>query len=205
MERTIPPIGTRGVYSLKAPWTTQPTVLYSCAAIREFVDLENLGTNVYETYYLPYSVERNTYERDRRNNEVIITLVSDTESPIYVPSSFIAAFPDLSYRNYQHIVLSASVGPLPDYIDLTFAKAQMASALSDVIGVEPAVHVSVAAMSGVVSPDEHEALEAARQAAIANRTTDRARVLELQQQNASLAQRLAILEQIVKDHGLIPA
>lgn len=205
MDRKIPPIGTRGIYSLNAPWATDATVLYSCAALREFVDLENLGSNVYETYYLPYDLERSIYERDRRNNAVIVTLVSETEAPIYVPSSYIASFPDLSYRNYQHLVLSASLGPLPDYIDLTFVKDQMAATLSEVIGVTPVVHVSVAAMNGVISPEDHDVLEVARAAAIANRTTDHARVLQLQQQNTALAQRLAILEQILKDHNLIPA
>lgn len=204
MDRMIPPIGTRGLYSLKSPWVTKPTVLYQCSAIREFVDLENLGVNVYETYYFPMGLERNVFEQDRRSGQVIVTLTSDTEAPIYVPSSYIAAFPDLSYRNYQHIVLSASLGPLPDYIDLTFAKATVANVLSDVVGLTPTVHVSVAAMQGVISPQEHETLEAARQAAIVNRTTEYAKVLQLQQQVTSLQQQNAILVQILRDNGLLP-
>ncbi len=204
MSRLIPPIGTRGLYTLKAPWSVAPGVLYTCAAIRKFIDLENLGTDVFVTYYEPYGLDRTVYEQDRRNDEVLLTLVSETTAPLYVPSSYLASFPDQSHRNYQHVVLSASLGPLPDYIDLSFAQDQVASVISDVIGMAPTVHLSLAPSTGVVTPEQHDALEAARMAAVANRTTDRARVLELTRVNQELSQRLAILEKIVKDYGLIP-
>lgn len=205
MASLIPPIGTRGRYSLIAPFVANGGVMYTCSAIRNFVDLDNLGVDIFNMYYFPNGLEQTICDRDRKNNEAIITLTSDTEAPIYVPSSYIASFPDLNVRNYQHVVLSASLGPLPDYIDLTFAKAAMASALSDILGVDPTVNVSVAASTGVVSPEDHEALEAARAAAINNRKTPYARVLEQDTEIQQLGQRLAILEQICKDHGLIPA
>jgi len=205
MTSPIPPIGTRGVYALKAPWSTTPGVTYTCSAIRYFVDVENLGTDVYETYYAASGLDRTDYERDRKNQEAIVTLTSETTAPIYVPSSYIASFPDLSHRNYHHVVLSASLGPLPDYIDLTFVRDQVATVVSDVIGQEATVHLSVAPMQGTVSPEEHETLEAAREAAIENRTTDYARLLEAQQKITSLEQRLAIAETILKDNGLIPS
>ncbi len=204
MASPIPPIGTRGVYSLNSPWTTTPGVVYTCAAIRRFVDLANLGTDVYETYYAPSGLTQSDYEQDRRNDEVIVTLISETTAPIYVPSSYIAAFPDQSFRNYHHVVLSASLGPLPDYIDLTFVREQVATAVSEVVGQEATVHLSVAPMRGTVSPEEHEVLEAARQAAITNRTTDYARFLEVSQENTQLHQRLAIAETLLKENGLIP-
>lgn len=204
MASPIPPIGTRGRYTLYSPWTASSATVYTCAAIRRFVDIENLGTDVFDTYYGASGLERTDYERDRRNNEVIITLVSETTAPIYVPSSYIAAYPDLSHRNYHHVVLSASLGPLPDYIDLTFVRDQVASAVSDVVGQEATVNLAVAPMQGTVSPEEHETLEAARQAAIQNRTTDRARLIEAQTTVTQLEQRLAIAEAILKENGLIP-
>lgn len=204
MSRMIPPLGTRGLYSLKAPWSTEPNVLYSCAAIRSFVDLDNLGTDIFETYYAPMGLGQDVYNRDRRNDEAIITLVSETTAPIYVPSSYIASYPDLTHRNYHHVVVSASLGMIPDYIDLTFLKDQIQAVISDVVGVASTVHVGVAPVTGVISPEQHEILEAARQAAITNRTTDYARNLLLQQKNQQLEQRLAVMEEILKSRGLIP-
>lgn len=204
MERLVPPVGTRGLYELKTPWSTQPGVVYTCAALRKFVDLTNQGIDIYETYYGPAGLEVGDYEQDRRNNELIVTLISDTEAPIYVPTSYILSYPNQGYRNYQHVVLSASLGPLPDYIDLSFAKDQVSSVLSDTLGMSPEVHLSVAPSDGVVSAEDHDVLEAARVAAITNRTTDYARVLELQQQNQTLMERITLLEQLVIDNGLLP-
>lgn len=204
MASLIPPIGTRGLYELKAPWSTVPNTIYECAAIRYFVDLENLGVNILEAYYTPMGLEQANVDTDRRADVAVLTLVSDTSAPIYVPSSHVAAFPNLTQRNYKHLVLSASLGPIPDYIDLTFLQSEMASLVSDTIGLEPTVALSAAPLSESVSPTQHEILEAARQAAIDNRTTPRARVLDLQKTKSQLEQRLAIMEQILRDHGLLP-
>ena len=197
MSRLIPPIDTKGRYTLKLPFVAQVNILYSCASIREFIDLENQGIDVYTTYYQPHGLDVTDYQQDRTNNEAIITLVSDTLAPIYVPSSYILTYPDLSYHNYQHVVLSASLGPLPDSIDLTFVRNQMATVISDVVGVMPEVHVSVVGLDGVITPAQHESLEAAREAAITNRTTDRARLLQEQQKVAELETKIRALEELL--------
>lgn len=205
MSRLIPPIGTRGRYTLTQPWQVDGTILYTCAAIRSFRDVENLGTDIFTTYYEPKNLTRNDMERDRRDNQMIVTLVSDTTAPVYVPSSYIAQYPDLNHYDYQHVVLSASLGTLPDYIDLSFLKDQVAGVISDTVGATPEVFVNVAPFNGVVSPTQHEVIEATRQQAITNRTTDRAKVLELQAKNEALEDRLTVLEQILRDEGVLPS
>lgn len=205
MSALIPPPGTRGLYSLKAPFTTEPAVLYTCAAIRSYGDLQNHGEDVFKLYYQPLNLTEANFQTDRANGEYLITLTSDTYAPLYVPSSYILSFPNLSSQPYKWVILSASLGMLPDALDLTFAKDQMAAALSNVIGSTVTVQVGSAPYSGVVTPEQHEVLEAARQAKINNRTTDYARVVQLTADKASLTQRLAILEALCKEKGVIPA
>lgn len=205
MSALIPPPGTRGLYSLKAPFKTEPAVLYTCAAIRGFNDLQNHGEDVFKLYYEPLNLTEANFATDRANGEYMITLTSDAYAPLYVPSSFILSFPDLSSQPYKWVVLSASLGMLPDALDLTFAKDQMAAALSNVIGATVTVQVGSAPYAGVVTPEQHQVLEAARQAKINNRTTDYARVVQLTADKASLTQRLAILEALCKEKGVIPA
>ena len=204
MPSPLPPVGTRGIYTLASPWSTPPATLFTCVAIRRFVDIENLGTSVYDTYYRPFELSEATYRTDRSNDEAIVTLTSATTAPIYVPSSYIVSFPDQTFRNYQHVVLSCSLGPLPDYIDLTFAKQELARVVSDVVGIEPEVNVGVAPLEGPVTPEEHDVLEVARQSRINNRTTTYARLLDAEQTQQQLLQRLAICEQILRDNNLIP-
>lgn len=201
----IPPPGTRGLYSLKAPFKTEPAVLYTCAAIRNFPDLQNHGEDVFALYYEPLNLTQADYAADRASGAYLVTLTSDTTAPLYVPTSYILSFPNLSSQPYKWIVLSVSCGMLPDSLDLTFAKDQLAATLSDVIGTTVTVQVGSAPYTGVVTPDQHQVLEAARQAMIKNRTTDYAHVVRLTDVNASLTQRLAILEALCKKEGILPA
>ena len=202
--RNIPPIGTKGLYTLIAPFTASASVVYTTHAIRSFRDLQNLGTRIFETYYDPLGLETSDFERDRRNDEMIVTLLSDTQSPIYVPSSYIASYPDTQLKPYSHVVISASLGPLPDTLDLTAAMAAMAIAIQDVVGAEPTMNLSKAPSSQSISPNQHAILESARAAAINNQETLYGRYLAELQANALLQQRLAIFEQIIIDNNLIP-
>lgn len=205
MSNIMPPIGSRGLYSLSTPWSASPNTSYECAALRSFVDLENLGADVFKRYYQPKDLTEDDYRRDRDNDAVIVTLVSNDQAPIYVPSTYITSYPGQQYHNYQHVVLSASLGPLPDSIDLTFARDQVSTALAAVVGVSPTVNVNVAPLSDTVSPEQHAINENARAAAITNQTTDYARRLEAEAALDRATQRNAIYEDILRQNGLLPS
>jgi len=207
MANVIPQIGIKGRWEVKNPFVTKPGLLYTLGAIRSFIDLENKGENVFETYYGPMAIANSVYTEDRRNGVMILTLLSDTDAPIYIPSSFVTAYPSLDSKAYHHVVLSASCGALPVTVSLDFLTTQVAKVISDTIGVEPTINIGVVPLLSVVTPEQHETNEAKREAAISNRTTDYARLAEEQQKNLALTQRLAVAEQIIKklkDQGLIP-
>lgn len=196
-------IGTRGLYELNAPWSADAGVLYTCVALRAFVDLENRGQDVFSVYYEAVGLTQSEYTQDRQNGELIVTLISDETAPIYVPTSYIASLPDLSHYNYSHVILSASLGPLPDTLDLTFARNEVSQTLSDVIGVAPTVELAKAPMSGVITPSDHQTQTAARNAAKTNSTTERAKRLAAEEQVTRLQQKVAFLEDLIRDNGLI--
>ncbi len=205
MANLIPPIDTRGIYILKPPFdvSLQPATLYRCAAIRNFKDIENNGVNVFETYYVNRNISQADYEKDRRDGVKIITLITDAYAPVYVPSSYIASYPDFGTRNYQRVVLSVDLGPLPDVLDLGFVKSKIAEDVHQSFGVKPVVNVAIAPMSGVVTTEQSDARETARQSAIRNSTTDYGLLVKEREKNALLAQRCAVLEQLVRDKGLL--
>lgn len=206
MANVIPQTGLKGRWEVKAPWSVKAGTLYTLGAVRYFVDIENNAGNVYETYYGPLGVSKDVYNTDKRNGEVMLTLLSDTEAPIYIPSSFVTAYPSLDSVAYHHVVISASCGALPVTTSLEYLETQVANVISDTIGVTPEIHIGVVPLLSVVTPEQHEENEARREAAIKNRTSDYARLLEAQQQNALLSQQLAVAQQIIKDlkdRGLI--
>ncbi len=206
-ERLIPPIGTKGLYKLEVPFasTIREKEIYECAAIRYFTDLENNGSDVFEIYYKPYGLTEENYFIDRSAGHVLITLLSPKYPPVYVPSSYIRSYPSLVSRKYNQVILSASLGPLPDDVVLEPTMQAMQNALSDFIGAEVLVNVGVMPLTDAVSPEEHETREAARLGAISTRDTAYARVVELETANSSLNQRIVMLEKIIKDKGLLGA
>lgn len=204
MTGLVPPVGTVGRYTVKAPFTVNNGKVYSCAAVRKFVDVENQGIRLFETYYEPMGLTPQDLAEDRMVEARLVTLTSETEKPVYIPSTFITSYPNGAYRNYHRVVLAAELGMIPDHIDLTFAIQSMKSVLSDVVGIEPRVVMAVAPTTDQVSSEDAEALEASRTAAIKNRTTDYARRLESEQKILRLQTSLAVAEEILRTNGLIP-
>lgn len=203
MSKKTPPLNARGRYQLKAPWQASLDKVYRCIAIRSFDDIYELGVDVFLAYYEPFGIARSTYDQDRRLGANIITLATDDNELIYVPDTYIASYPDMSSINYSHVVLSCSLGPVADHVPLDFLLQSVSTVVSDTIGIEPTVNLHLAPHTDVISPEQHDVLEAARSAAIKNRKTDYAKVRELQIQNSSLIQRVKLLEQIIKDKGLL--
>ncbi len=201
----IPAVGTRGRFQLKQPFGAAlvPNTLYTLKAVRRFDEIETLGQNIFELFYKPFGLTEQDLQNDRSNAPTLVTLMTDKGPPLYVPVSYVE-FPDLNYRPYNQYVMTLSLGPLADdtLFDSTITGVQ--NACSDFLGVTPEVHIAYMPLSDVITPEEHEDREANRQAAIANRETDYARLFAAQAQIATLQQRVAILEKIVIDNGLLP-
>jgi hypothetical protein len=204
MSSLIPPINSKGFFTLKSPWAMPANAVYECIAVREFADFSAIGEDLYALVYQPKSLDRTVFETDQTNDEKIITLASATKATIYVPSSYITGYPSMDNVAYSHVVASASLGALPDTLDLTFLQDQLAGVISDVIGVTTEIHLNVAPSDNYISAAQHATLEAARQDAIANRTTDRARLLEADVTIDGLRQKIAQYETFMRQQGWIP-
>lgn len=191
----VPPLNLSGTYTVKAPFVLVAGVSYSCIAQREYKDLVINNVSVYDRFYSPYNISRAEYEADVKNNAVMITLFSDDAPTVYIPSTYITSYPDLSAVTFRHRVLSISLGAVPDTMPLEDFISKVASLTSDVIGVVPTVTQHSVSLSTTVSTQAANAFEAARQARIKDRTSEHAQLLAAQSENNDLRQRNALLEQ----------
>ncbi|ABY63073.1 hypothetical protein ST201phi2-1p245 [Pseudomonas phage 201phi2-1] len=201
----IPKVGTKGRFVLKPPFDAAmiPNTLYTMTAERTFDEIDTFGTNIYTQFYQPFNIPEAQVATDRAAGAVIITLMADSARPLYVPSTYVQSYPDLNYKPYNQYIAVLSFGPLAD--DTLFEPTVQAlkNTTSEFLGVEPEVHIAFMPLTDIITPEQHDNQEAARQAAISNRSTDYARLYEVQAQNAQLQQRVNILEKIVKDNGLL--
>lgn len=193
----VPPLNSAGVFTVTAPFTLESGKTYTAIALREFKDLLNLQIDVYGRYYSPLGLSQAVYEQDYQANAVLVTLFSDDAPTVYIPSTYIASYPDLSATTFRHRILSLSLGAVPDSLPLDDFVAKMTALASDVVGIEPTVLQHTTSLSSVITREAANAFEAARQARIKDRTTEHAQLLASQTENAALRTRIALLEEVL--------
>lgn len=204
MTLLTPVLHARGRFTVAAPFALQPNVLYECIAIRTFSDYVGAGLDAFSKFYEPMGISHERYEEDQAAGASICTFASSETELVYIPDSYITSLPILDQVAYSRIVLSVDLGALPDAVDLTFLRSTIAADVEAIIGkAAPVVNLHQAASKGVVTQAQHEALETARQAAITNQQTDRARLLATQEQLAATQAKVTLLEQILRDYGFL--
>lgn len=203
MAGITPPLLTRGRYTLIEPFTALPTVLYTCAAIRTYGECQASGLDVLNSIYVLAGLTKVEYDRDNKAGAKIVTLMSDTETPIYVPDTYIESFPNFDAVAYNHIVCSLDFGAVPDFLSLANLQLEMAALASDVVGKEPVVRIHRAASTGLITPEQHEISEVARLAAISRRTTYRAENVQLRAQVTTLQEQNQVLVDLLKEHDIL--
>lgn len=198
----VPPVGTAGIYKLAPPFSTllQANMSYRCDAIRRIADFVEVGVEPFEEYYLPYGLTQAQYDQDMANQVCIVSLVSASGHWVYVPSTYIIAYPDLNGVPYTVMVLGLELGAIPNYRDLSGLKSVLSELCRDTIGVVPSIkEVAISAVQKL-SQSDHDALETGRQNLINNTQTDRSKVIALTAELAALRQQYRQLEDYVKTH-----
>lgn len=201
MRRT-PAINTRGIFQLQSPFVADPTTIYITHAIRSFQDLEERFIDPFKAFYEPNGLSRSVFEDDRQANAAIITLIEEGGGEVlYVPDTYILAYPDMGEVDYQRIILTVDFGALPSFLDFSATKTQIGDIAADVIGKAADVTVHIAPSSGTVTPDEHQTLESARLANISRNETWRGLYLQQLNANTALQAKIDTLEQILIDNN----
>lgn len=204
MARRTPPIYAKGRYTLTMPWQADPAKIYTCQAIRSFSDLVELEIDPFTEFYEPMGVDASAYEADRQQRATIVTLTAEnSDEVIYVPDTYIESFPNMDNIEYSHIVLSVSLSAVPDYLDLSFLKDQIANVVLDVIGLNATVKENRVPHVGSISTLDHDTLETARLANVKLQETDHARAKRLQAKLDDLQVKYDNLVQIMRDNGTI--
>jgi hypothetical protein len=124
---------------------------------------------------------------------------------VYVPSSYLAAYPDGGGIPYRVMILSANVGAIPDSLDLSPIQQKIQDDITAILGVTATVRVSAVSNVMLLDSATAQALEAARQANITDNTTDYSKLVQMTAQRDAALQKIAELENyIASNNGLPP-
>lgn len=182
MSRITPPLSSKGLFVLRAPFVAKATVVYRVAAERTFEELISDKLDPMTVVYAPVGLVAADYAVDVAAGAAIIVLMSDTELPIYVPDTYIDSYPNMGIVPHSWMVATIDLGVLPDSYDTTRIQQAIKQAVSDYTGVESIVNVANIPTTDAVTQEQAVAAAAARTAAITVRTTPYAANLVLQSQ-----------------------
>lgn len=199
--------GMKGIFTLAPPYADDvlPDVEYTLAAVSSITALEQHAINVKSTVFLSKGLTEENYLECVEGGIQLATLTSAGQPTIYVPETYISITPNQNVVPYYEPVISMSLGILPQALDLTLLRQQIAAVVSDVIGVElPIDHVILGALplAKAISADKHAELETKRLALIETRTSDRAKYLQLLAKYDEVLKVNNDLSKIIVDSGL---
>ena len=208
--KKTPPIYAKGRWVLRLPFIANPNKIYTCIAVRSFADVYKLGQDVYRVFYLTMGVTDGgaiaglpfNFIAEQQLKPNIITLQADDGETIYVPDTFIQRFPDMGDVKYSHLVLSVSLSAVPDYLNLEEVKDAVAQTIASRFGFVPQVREHRAPSTDNPTPEQHEAIEAARLASLDLLETDAAKVAKLLGISAKKQQTIDGLMKVLRSNGI---
>ncbi len=198
-QSIIPMLQASGLYTLSAPWNTAllPSINYTCIGIRSLRELVAGGEDPFTLYYAPMGLTQAQYNTDLQNQVCMISLQASNNSMVYVPSSYIASFPDGGGVPYRVMLLSISLAAIPDTLNLYSITQKIEADVLDYIGVTSTVRSVAISPVMLLNQADAASTEAARLANITTSTTDAAALIAMTAKYTSAVQQINELESYI--------
>lgn len=184
----VPPLLLAGLWTLKEPFKVVANTKYTVEAVRTFEEMLKLNVDIVERVYAPVGLDKSAYDSDVLALAKIVSLTAPGQTTVYVPSTYIEKMPDDTAVSYDYVVLSIPMGAIPTTLvsQMQQTMDEVKSTISDLIGIEPEVNVSIAPSAGTVTVEQHRINEENRLNAIKRRTTEHAENIALTAENERL-------------------
>lgn len=204
MQTRTPPLYATGQWRLKAPYQVENGAVYTCKAINTMDALEMRGVDTYKEFYEPLGIDFDVYWEDVRRLASIVTLMSDTHPTVYVPDTYIRSYPDVTTVPYRHMVLSVSLGAVPDTLALDDLKHRIKEYALASLGLDVQIKEHQAGhIAQGVDQQAHQVYENNRRAKLEANTTDYATLKKNELELEQLRQFNEVLSNLCVSAGLL--
>ena len=195
----LPSIQASGLWSLKPPYQYLLTneVWYTCIAIRRIEDLNRLGIDVLQDYYLSKSLTKEDYLKDLAAGVCIITVRDNASIAFSFPSSYLSSFPAGGGVAYQVLALAIELGALPTTLDLSVLQQQLANLVKAELGVTREARLVNLSTTELLDRETHLRLEAERKRVADTVVLPEVKVKQLTTENLALKARITELENYI--------
>ena len=154
----VPPIGTKGLYVLKAPFDklVAPGEAYACMSIRTIGDYLANNEWVYETVYKPNLISKEDYLRNSNLDIPIVGLQNGPGQWIYLPATYILSCPTVEGIPYVQKTIVLDIQPLPVDFDYGTIIRDLENIISSGYGVNASGRAINSSKIINISKVEHE-------------------------------------------------
>lgn len=202
MPYPLPAIGSKGCYTLLAPFDTliSPKRIYTCQAVRSLHDWVIDGKDPFKQIYEPVGLTEQTFNNDLKNGVSIVTLIGDGGETLYIPNSYIQSYPIYDGVKYVGRALSVPLGILPEDVDISTLKSMIVQLVHDVLGIDITVTDVITSGSVNVSQADHNAIVTLRNNNKTLNKSYRMQYLEATALVSKLQSQMQLLECYIKNH-----
>lgn len=209
MALILPEVHASGLWKLNSPFNNylSENKWYTCIAVRKIEDYIILGIDPFKEFYeKPFKLNKDKYETDVKAGVCIVTVKDSSGAVKSFPSSYIASFPLLGGVSYQVLAMAATLGAVPESLDLEVLKQRIKEVIRDTIGIDSEIKIVNLAPKELIERDSHERIEAARKAKIASSRSAYTKNAILEKENAALKKQLEdsnkwILAEVAKQNA----
>jgi hypothetical protein len=181
---------------------------YTVQALRNFHEMEANKVDIYTLVFAPVGVSIDDYptvlSRAKTAGATVAVLMDNTNSPVYVVTSYLTSFPLIDGVSYERMCIIADCGSVPATMSTTLAQAveHFGQYLLDVMGVTSTVNLGTIPTIGYVTADQATAYETTRLSLIKDGTSDLAQIRTL---NATTATQTTYIAQLEAQIALLSA
>ena len=129
----IPAVGTKGIYTLTSPFSTDPGEVLECDGIRTLSAYIANNDDALQTVYLDNKLTEDDYNADLAINIEVVTLVNSKGFRRLVPAKYIASYPVQDGVFYRAL----TVGLALEIQDLVKARLGVASKTTLIQATDP--------------------------------------------------------------------
>ncbi len=135
----VPGIGTKGIFTLLAPFTTENNEVYECIAVRTISAYLAAGEDPLSVIYVPVQLTEDDYLEDAALDMQIVTLRNDKGYSIYVPARYISKYPIQDGVDFASYVIQLFLPPFPVDQNTTAFESELRELALQRLGVESQV------------------------------------------------------------------
>ena len=193
-------IGSSGTYELLPPFDTVilPEEIYTCKAIRNISEYVSYNQDAKKLVYDYYGLSENDYENDIQEDMEIVSLQNNKGVWVYVPARYIVKYPEVDGIPYHQLSMVCKIPAIEVSRDISHLKTDVINLIKDTLGVEAAVEIVEASRTIAVTKDVSDQLKIDRALVSNGRVTDRAKYMQLLQQQQVLLDKIEALENYIK-------